>query len=373
VDGPFDDAWTPISTSEREVDDARSRRVSVRLPVVWSDRHEMHDTGRLPVEGYPFRLSELPQRVERILTAVRDLPQAETLAPADAGLEPILAVHDEAYVEFLRTHRPVDGDPVSSPSPSFPNSFPTRPVSRLPVHPIARMGWYAFDIWAPVLDGTWEAAYWSAQCAVTAAGLVAAGAPLAYALCRPPGHHAGPDYCGGLCYLNNTAVAARRLTAAGRRVAILDIDYHHGNGTQHVFYADPAVLVCSLHADPDQEYPYFWGHADETGEGDAAGANRNWPLPHGTSYREYRTALGEALTAIEEWGCDALVAAAGFDTAGGDPLGLFRLRREDFADMGALVSALGLSTVVVQEGGYDLDRIGGDVAAFLAPLVSRAG
>jgi acetoin utilization deacetylase AcuC-like enzyme len=338
---------------------------------VWSDRHELHDTGRLPAEGYPFRLSELPARVSRIIDAVRGALPADLRQPADAGLDPILAVHDAAYVRFLSAYRPVGGDPVSSPSPAFPTSFPTRPVLRPPTHPIARLGRYAFDIWAPVLDGTWEAAYWSAQCAVTAADLAAAGAPLAYALCRPPGHHAGTDHCGGLCYLNNAAVAARRLTAAGRRVAILDIDYHHGNGTQHIFYADPAVLVCSLHADPDQEYPYFWGHADETGEGDAAGANRNWPLPPGTAYREYEPALREALAAIRAWSCDALVVAAGFDTAGGDPLGLFDLRRADFTTMGRLVAALGLPTVVVQEGGYGLERIGGDVAAFLAPLVSR--
>ncbi len=344
--------------------------MSPTLPVVWSDRHALHDTGRLPVEGYPFRLSELPARVDRILDAVRAAIPVDERQPTDAGLEPILAVHDAAYVDFLREHRAVSGDPATSPSTVFPHTFPTRAVSRAPTNPVARLGWHAFDIWAPVLEGTWTAAYWSAQCAVTAADLVAAGAPLAYALCRPPGHHAGSDYCGGLCYLNNTAVAARRLEAAGHRVAILDIDYHHGNGTQHIFYADPAVLVCSLHADPDQEYPYFWGHADETGEGDAAGANRNWPLPHGTAYREYEPALREALAAIGAWSCDALVVAAGFDTAGGDPLGLFDLRRDDFAAMGSLVVALGLPTVVVQEGGYDLDRVGGDVAAFLAPLVN---
>ncbi len=307
-------------------------------------------------------------RVGRILDALRAGVAIDERQPADAGLDPILAVHDQAYVEFLREHRAVGGDPASSPSTLFPHTFPTRPVSRDATHPVARMGRYAFDIWAPVLPGTWTAAYWSAQCAVAAADLVAAGVPLAYALCRPPGHHAGPDSCGGLCYLNNTAVAARRLQAAARRVAILDLDYHHGNGTQQVFYADPLVLFCSLHIDPDEDYPYFWGYADEVGEGDAAGTTCNWPLPRGATFGEYRAALSEALELIRGWGSDVLVVAAGFDTAEGDPLGLFRLRREDFAAMGGLVAALGVPTVVIQEGGYDLDRVGGDAAAFLAAL-----
>jgi len=344
--------------------------VSGALPIFWSDRHALHNTGRLPVEGYPFRLCELPERVSRILEATRANLPVDEHRPADAGLAPILAAHDAAYVEFLRTHRPVGGEPASSPSPFFPHTFPRSSATRAPVNPVARMGRHAFDIWAPVFEGTWTAAYWSAQCAVAAADLVAGGAPLAYALCRPPGHHAGPGYCGGLCYLNNTAVAARRLQAACRRVAILDIDYHHGNGTQDILYADPAVLFCSLHVHPDDDYPYFWGHAEETGEGEAAGATRNWPLRPGTTYREYSVALGAALATITAWRCDALVVAAGFDTAEGDPLGLFRLQREEFADIGARVAALRLPTVVVQEGGYDLERVGDDAVAFLTPFIA---
>jgi acetoin utilization deacetylase AcuC-like enzyme len=345
--------------------------MSDSLPVVWSDRHEAHDTRLLPLPAYPHRLNELPQRVGQILEAVWASLRIDVCEPVDAGLEPLLAVHDRGYLEFLRDHRPIAGDPATEPSTLFPHSFPTRVVRHKPTNPVALMGWYAFDIWAPILEGTWTAAYWSAQCAVKAADLVAGGKAAAYALCRPPGHHAGVDHCGGLCYLNNCAVAARRLQAAGRRVAILDIDYHHGNGTQHIFYGDPSVLFCSLHADPADDYPYFWGHADELGEGDALGATRNWPLPAGVDFARYGLALAEALGAVEAWGADALVVGAGFDTAQGDPLGTFRLGRDDFEKAGTMIRAAGLPTVIVQEGGYDLDRIGGDVAAFLGPFVQN--
>ncbi len=347
--------------------------MSAVLAMVWSDRHESHDTDRLPLAAYPYPSNELPQRVEKILEAVWASLPTEVHEPIDEGLEPLLAVHDAGYIDFLREHRSVEGDPVTSPSTVFPHTFATRPVSRPPAHAVARMGWYAFDIWAPILDGTWPAAYWSAQCAVGAADLIVGGAAAAYALCRPPGHHAGIDFCGGLCYVNNCAVAARRLQAAGRRVAILDVDYHHGNGTQHIFYHDPSVLFCSLHADPAVEYPYFWGHADETGEGEAAGTTRNWPLPYGTSFAEYERALTEALEAVVAWGADALVVGAGFDTAAGDPLGQFRLERDDFTRTAVAIRAAGLPTVIVQEGGYDLDRIGGDVVAFLGPFVTSDG
>lgn len=342
------------------------------LPMVWTDRHESHDTDRLPIDGYPFRLNELPERVTRILEAVWGSLHTEVHEPRDSGLEPLLAVHDAGYLEFLRDHRSRAGDPATGDATFFPHTFPTRPTGRKPTHPVARFGWYSFDVWAPVLEGTWEAVYWSAQCAVTSADLLCDGAPIVYSLCRPPGHHAGADYCGGLCYVNNTAVAARRLAARGYRVAILDIDYHHGNGTQHIFYSDPSVLFCSLHIDPAEDYPYFWGCADETGEGEAIGSNRNFPLPRGTTFEIYRPALEEALAAIGAWGATALVVAAGFDTAEGDPLGLFRLARPDFAEIGSMVRTAALPTLVVQEGGYNVDRVGGDVVAFHRSLLHGA-
>jgi acetoin utilization deacetylase AcuC-like enzyme len=185
------------------------------------------------------------------------------------------------------------------------------------------MGFFSFDTTCPILEGTWLAAYWSAQCAVTAAELVRRGSRAAYALCRPPGHHAGHDLYGGFCYLNNAAVAARALQrGSSDRVAVLDIDYHHGNGTQELFYSDPSVLFCSIHADPNVDYPFFWGGPDEDGEGAGKGLNRNWPLAHGTGEASYLVALDEALSVIRAFAPTYLLLSLGFDIMDGDPIPL---------------------------------------------------
>jgi acetoin utilization deacetylase AcuC-like enzyme len=218
---------------------------------------------------------------------------------------------------------------------------------------------------SPILEGSWKAAYWAAQCALTAADAVRGGRRAAYALCRPPGHHAAADLYGGYCYLNNAAIAARSLQSAGERVAVLDVDYHHGNGTQSIFYADPAVFYASLHAHPDQEYPFYWGDADELGEGPGLGANRNWPLPQGTGDAEYLHALDEALDVVLSFSPRWLVVSAGFDGVVGDPEGGFCLSAECMREIGRRISGLGLRTVLVQEGGYGLDRLGQDAVALL--------
>jgi len=209
------------------------------------------------------------------------------------------------------------------------------------------------------------------------------GLRAAYALCRPPGHHAAADLYGGYCYLNNAAIAARYLQSSGSRpsslpesralptptkVAILDIDYHHGNGTQLIFYADPAVLYCSLHVHPDEDYPYYWGDADETGVGPGEGTNCNWPLPRGTGDKAYLAALDEALAAIGEFAPDYLVVSAGLDTTEGDPEGGFCLSTEGLHAIGECIAGLAMPTVVVQEGGYRLDRLGDNAVAFLQPF-----
>ena len=178
----------------------------------------------------------------------------------------------------------------------------------------ARLGQFSYDGGTPIAAGSWAAAYGGAQTALTALDAVLAGAPAAFALCRPPGHHAGPDYLGGYCYVNNAAVAAAEAVAAGKRVAILDIDYHHGNGTQDIFWRDANPLFVSIHADPRQDYPFYWGHADETGEGDGQGATLNLPLPHGTTLDPYRAALAAALQRITAFAPDLLVISFGADT-----------------------------------------------------------
>jgi acetoin utilization deacetylase AcuC-like enzyme len=218
------------------------------------------------------------------------------------------------------------------------------------------------------LEGTWEAAYWAAQCALTAADLVHGGDRAAYALCRPPGHHAASDLYGGYCYLNSAAIAAQALRRIGETVAILDVDYHHGNGTQSIFYSEPCVFYASLHADPEEEYPYYWGSEDERGEGPGLGANRNWPLPSRTGDQAYLDALDEALAVVRRFAPRWLVVSAGFDTAAGDPEGGFALTAEAISEVAWRLAGLALPTVVVQEGGYRLERLGQDAVTFLRPF-----
>jgi acetoin utilization deacetylase AcuC-like enzyme len=244
----------------------------------------------------------------------------------------------------------------------FPGTISPRGAARKPQGFLGLTGYYAYGIGSPILEGTWEAALAAAQCALTAAARVKASEPACYALCRPPGHHAAADLYGGFCYLNNAAIAARWL---GEPTAILDIDYHHGNGTQMIFYDDPAVLFCSLHAHPDDDYPYFWGDPAERGHDAGLGFNRNWTLPQGCSDEQYLASLDEALLAIATFAPRYLVVSAGWDTAAGDPVGGFNLTYAGLAAVGQRIRDLGKPTVIVQEGGYLLERLGENALSFL--------
>ncbi len=288
------------------------------------------------------------------------------LPAVDYGRAALLAVHSVEYVEFLAdAHRlwreaGREGDAI-------PYVWPV--VARRPLK-LARidalLGRFSFDAATPVSAGTWDAAYWGAQTALTALDTVVGGERSAFALCRPPGHHAGADYLGGYCYLNNAAIAARAAQAAGRgRVAILDVDYHHGNGTQDIFWDDPTVFYASLHADPATDYPFFWGHADETGGGAGAGATLNLPLPAGTGIAPYLAALDVAVAALQRFAPDLLIVSFGADTFAGDPISGFALATDDFPAVAARIAACGWPTVIVMEGGYATDALGANVAAFL--------
>jgi acetoin utilization deacetylase AcuC-like enzyme len=219
------------------------------------------------------------------------------------------------------------------------------------------------------VEGTWEAAFAAARCALTAAACVAQGARSAYALCRPPGHHAARATYGGYCFLNNAALAAQHLRDLGcRRVAVLDLDAHHGNGTQEIFWERPDVLFVSIHGTPETEYPYFLGHADERGAGAGEGYTRNLPLPRDATWEQYGPALDAALDAVARFGPDALVVSLGVDTFEGDPIGPLALRGEHFPIMGRRLAALRLPTVIVQEGGYAVAEIGVNVVGLLGGL-----
>lgn len=230
------------------------------------------------------------------------------------------------------------------------------------------MGRFGSDNVTPIGPGTWASAYWGAQSALTAlSALLDNETRTAFALCRPPGHHAGADYTGGYCYLNNAAISAEAAITAGHaRVAILDVDYHHGNGTQDIFYARGDVLTASLHADPRTDFPYYWGHADERGEGVGLGATLNLPLPAGAAWPDYERTLATALAAIARFAPSLLIVPFGADTFEGDPISRFALRTADYPAMAARIAALGLPTLIVMEGGYAIDALGANVAAFLS-------
>lgn len=336
------------------------------MRIWYSEHHYCHATDAIFYHGEPY--PETAARVDVIRAALLAQGFAEWSGPVDHGQGPLLAIHTPGLLEFLQTIYPASRQLRQVASFYQADTFATRSARRRSPHPWAQIGYYAFDIEAPFLEGTWEAAYWSAQCALSAADALLAGERAAYALCRPPGHHALADQTGGFCYLNNAAIAARYLQQGQpARVAILDVDYHHGNGTQEIFYSDPSILFVSLHADPDVEYPFFWGGAEERGEGAGAGFNLNLPLPQGTGDREYLAALERGLASVREYAPQYLVISLGLDIAQGDPASLagFAVTTAGFHAIGEQIAALAVPTLIVQEGGYRLDTLGENAVAFL--------
>lgn len=355
------------------------------MKVVYSDKHLLHDTRQVLYDGHPFELEEVPERAEIILNALQVAGYTPPAAPSDHGLQPILAVHAPDYVAYLQGIYTAYASHYQEETAVIPETFAHRRSRRKPEDLVFLPGYYAFGIGSPMLAGTWQAAYWSAQCALTAAGLLLEGEPAAYALCRPPGHHAGPDFYGGFCYLNNAAIAARFLQDSAPPewqpvdqnvpappqhppVAILDIDFHHGNGTQEIFYTDASVLFTSLHADPDLDYPFFWGGVAETGEPPGEGFNRNWPLPLGVDDARYLDTLDEALAVIANFAPRYLVVSLGLDIAAGDPVGGFQVSASGLHEIARRIARLGLPILAVQEGGYLLDSLGDLALAFLSGL-----
>jgi len=305
--------------------------------------------------------AESPSRAEQMAAALGGLEE-----PADHGDAAIRAVHSADYLDFLQT---APGKWADAGRPGDVMGYVWPVVGRRPLKLSridALVGQYSFDASTPLTAETWEAAYWSTQSALSALAAVHAGERAAFALCRPPGHHAGADYLGGYCYLNTAAITAQAARGAGaNRVAILDIDYHHGNGTQDIFYESPDVFYASLHADPATDYPFYWGHADERGAGDGQGATLNLPLPQGTTIAGFRTAQTTALDAIAAFAPDLLVVSFGADTWEGDPISHLKLTTADYPVLAADIAARGWPTVILMEGGYAVDALGNNVASFL--------
>jgi len=340
------------------------------MKVFYSETHRRHEP---PFEvfdgGVRVPYLENPDRMDKILKALRGTLWAEIIEPDNFGLDSIFAVHDKDYLDFLAsawTEWLATGP--DDPSTLLPATFALRRHPQKPKSILGRAGYYMMDLSACIVEGTYKAALSSANCALGAAKIVAEGGEhSAFALCRPPGHHAGVDYAGGYCFINNASVAANWLSAKGR-VAVLDIDYHAGNGTQDIFYNRDDVLTISIHADPDFEYPNFIGHADERGKGRGFGFHRNFPLQKGTEDTGYLAILNEAIELIKNFKAAYLVVSAGMDIYADDPLGTIKVTTKGIGEIGRRIVSLELPTVVVMEGGYANDALGKNILAFLGDL-----
>ncbi len=347
--------------------------VSVSIPVVWSAETRLHDPRHEVWVGVATPATEISSRVDAILEALT----SRRTVPAEPHDDQVLhEVHRPDFVAHLASvHRDWLAGPYADlvgqghvvpyffPTPALTQGMSPSPATA--VH--ARAGAYCYDTMTLVGPGTWEAARAAVDCAQTAADLVLAGEPTAYALCRPPGHHAPRSGYGGSCYLNNAAVAAVALRAGGHeRVGVIDIDAHHGNGTQAIFWDRADVCYGSVHVDPGAGwFPHVFGYADERGGADARGANLNLPLPEGTGDAEWLSALARLADWVREGGCSALVVSLGVDAGAEDPESPLLVTADGFEAAGGLLGGLGLPSVLVQEGGYHLPSLGGSVAAYL--------
>jgi acetoin utilization deacetylase AcuC-like enzyme len=346
--------------------------------VVHNPEHARHAGRHEMFRGRLVACHEVPQRLDHVLAELRHRGIGPLLTPLDmhagedAAFEALLRrVHAPRYLDFLARawNDWVALDPANAGLDALPSVWPVRGF-RSDVEPdnfAARLGLYSFDAGTPLTAGTWIASRTGAHGAVLAARAVASGSvPSAFALSRPPGHHAGADFFGGYCFLNNAALAAQALRDGGfARIAVLDIDYHHGNGTQSLFYERADVLTVSIHGDPRTEYPFYLGHADERGAGAGEGFNLNLPLPRGTGFARWHDALVQGVDAVRAFGAQALVVALGVDTFEGDPISGFHLRSADYLKAGASLAALGLPTVFTFEGGYAVAEVGVNVANVL--------
>ncbi|WDH33562.1 histone deacetylase family protein [Pseudomonas chlororaphis] len=307
---------------------------------------------------------EVPERAQRLVQAVHSLG-FDVQQPEDAGLQPLLAVHGAAYLQFLKeAHQrwkeiPEDwGDEVMS------NIFVREPNALRGI--LAQAARYLADGSCPVGELTWRSAYWSAQSAIAGARALLDGEPAAYALCRPPGHHARAEAAGGFCYLNNAAIAAQVLREKFARVAVLDTDMHHGQGIQEIFYERDDVLYVSVHGDPTNFYPGVAGFADERGSGAGQGYNLNLPMAHGASEAEFLAQLETALAAVKSFDAQVLVLSLGFDIYELDPQSKVAVTRAGFARLGERIRSLGLPCLIVQEGGYHLESLEDNARVFFA-------
>lgn len=329
------------------------------MKIVFSDDHRLHFPQGELYGGEFVTPFERPSRMEYILRELRQRKMTDIIAPAKLDMRVVRKVHDRGYLTFLENAW-AEWVAAGYRGEIVPTGFPNRSLQqRCPKAIDGKVGYYIHSVETCIMAGTWEAAQASAAVALTAQKLVQNGAPVAFALCRPPGHHAHDDLYGGYCFLNNAAIAAQAFLDGGAaRVGILDVDFHHGNGTQDIFYNRNDVMFCSLHGEPQTAYPYFLGYKDETGAGAGEGFNANYPMPADTTYATWSKALNAACTKIKSSGAEALVVSLGVDTYEKDPISYFKLTSDDFRSYGQRIARMRLPTLFVMEGGYAVQEIG---------------
>jgi acetoin utilization deacetylase AcuC-like enzyme len=330
------------------------------METIFSEDHRLHvSPGELNF-GEFMPAFEKPERAEIILSRVREVGLGPVRAPDRFPAEAILRIHDAGMVALLETAA-AEWATLDRRGAASPFTFAARGMrqDRVPKGLDGRLAYYCFDAGTPLTATSWQAIRSSVDVALTGAKAITEGRRAIFSLCRPPGHHAGSDHYGGYCFLNNAAIAAQALLDGGaRRVAILDVDYHHGNGTQQIFYGRRDVLVVNIHATPDQEYPFLLGFEDEPGAGAGEGYNLNLPLPWGSDWQQWGAALEAGCKRVEAYGPDVVLVSLGVDTYKNDPISEFKLDHDDFTRMGERIAKLQRPTLFVMEGGYAVAEIG---------------
>ena len=330
------------------------------MKTVYTEKHKLRDAKTELYGGQLVPPFECPVRAEYVIERVKAVGLGDVLGPKEFGLEPVHRIHTPDFVQFLENcwqewkAEGFEGEAIAT-------AWPSKRLwsDRVPNNIDGKIGYYCLAAETSISDGTWEAARASADVALTAQQLIGEGERAAFALCRPPGHHAASDMFGGYCFLNNAAIAAQAFLDQGAgRVAILDVDFHHGNGTQDIFYGRDDVFFLSLHGQPEDAFPYFLGYREESGRDRGEGFTSNYPLAPGTSYDSWGAALDDACEKIANYGPDALVISLGVDTFKNDPISFFKLESDDYLTYGERIAKLGLPTLFIMEGGYAVEEIG---------------
>ena len=336
------------------------------MKTIYSEQHRLRDAKTELYGGELVTPFERPSRADTVIKAITQSNLGEIVAPDTFTMDPVRAVHSDDFIAFLESAWQEWRD-AGFTGEAIACSWPARRMqSRVPDFIDGKLGYYALAAETSITEGTWAAALASKDVALTGAQALHGGARGVFSLCRPPGHHAASDMFGGYCFLNNAAIAAQYLRDQGaQRAAILDIDFHHGNGTQDIFYDRDDVLFCSLHGEPQQAFPYFLGYADETGSGQGLGYNLNYPMPRDTSFIQWQQSLTAALAKIDAFAPEYLILSLGVDTFENDPISFFKLTTADYFTTGAMIAELQIPTLFIMEGGYDIDEVGINVVEVL--------